>query len=88
MVDFTEEETQALPAVMIEIRNDLIDTPELDFNKSFWPGWESQIEISSALAQLKAVRSGAGIGILHDFTVRDAPELVPLFPETKAERSY
>lgn len=67
---------------------DLIYTPELDFNKSFWPGWESQIEISSALAQLTAVRSGAGIGILHDFTVRDDPELVPLFPGTKAERSY
>lgn len=68
--------------------DDLIYTPELDFNKNFWPGWDSQIEISSALAQVTAVRSGAGIGILHDFAVRDAPELVPLFPETKAERSY
>lgn len=68
--------------------DDLIYTPELDFNKSFWPGWDSQFEISSALAQVTAVRAGAGIGVLHDFAVRDDPDLVPLFPDTKAERSY
>lgn len=68
--------------------DDLIYTPALDFNKSFWAGWESQIEISSALAQVTAVRAGAGIGILHDFSVRDDPMLVPLFPETKEMRSY
>lgn len=68
--------------------DDLIYTPELDFNKSFWPDWQSQYEISSALAQVTAVRAGAGIGVLHDFAVRDDPDLVLLFPETKAERSY
>lgn len=68
--------------------DDLIYTPELDFNKNFWPGWDSQFEISSALAQVTAVRAGGGIGILHDFAVRDDPDLVSLFPETKAERSY
>ncbi|PYG32578.1 LysR family transcriptional regulator [Pelagimonas varians] len=68
--------------------DDLIYTPELEFNKSFWPGWKSQIEISSALAQVTAVRSGAGIGVLHDFSVRDDVGLIPIFPETKAERSY
>ncbi|MDW3222990.1 MAG: LysR family transcriptional regulator [Paracoccaceae bacterium] len=68
--------------------DDLIYTPELDFNKGFWPGWKSQIEISSALAQVTAVRAGAGIGVLHDFVAREDPELVALFPETKAERSY
>lgn len=68
--------------------DDLIYTPELEFNKSFWAGWESQFEISSALAQVTAVRAGAGIGVLHDFAVRDDPDLIALFPETKAERSY
>jgi DNA-binding transcriptional LysR family regulator len=68
--------------------DDLIYTPALDFNKSFWSGWESQFEISSALAQVTAVRAGAGIGILHDFAVRDDPMLVALFPETKEKRSY
>lgn len=68
--------------------DDLIYTPELEFNKSFWPGWTSQMEISSALAQVAAVRAGGGVGVLHDFVVRDDPDLVPLFAETKAERSY
>lgn len=68
--------------------DDLINTAELDFNKEFWPGWDSQIEISSALDQVTAVRAGAGIGVLHDFTVRDDPDLVALFPDMKAERSY
>jgi len=68
--------------------DDLIYTPELEFNKSFWPGWSSQMEISSALAQVAAVRAGGGIGVLHDFVVRNDPDLVALFPETKADRSY
>lgn len=68
--------------------DDLIYTPELEFNKSFWAGWESQIEISSALAQATAVRAGAGIGVLHDFAASDDAGLVPVFPETKAARSY
>ncbi len=68
--------------------DDLIYTPELEFNKIFWAGWDSQIEISSALAQITAVKSGAGIGVLHDFAVRNEPDLVPLFPEERAERSY
>jgi len=68
--------------------DDLIYTPELEFNKSFWPGWSSQMEISSALAQVAAVLAGGGIGVLHDFVVQDDPELTALFPETKADRSY
>ncbi|MEO0380795.1 MAG: LysR family transcriptional regulator [Pseudomonadota bacterium] len=68
--------------------DDLIYTPELEFNKSFWSGWTSQMEISSALAQVTAVRAGGGIGVLHDFVVRGDLDLVSLFPEAKAERSY
>ncbi len=68
--------------------DDLIYTPELEFNKSFWSGWVSQMEISSAMAQVAAVRAGGGIGVLHDFVARGDPDLTPLFPETKAERSY
>lgn len=68
--------------------DDLIYTKELDFNASFWPGWSSQIEISSALAQVEAVRAGAGIGVLHDFIVQGEPGLIRLFPETQVSRSY
>ena len=68
--------------------DDLIYSRELEFTKSFWSGWNSQVEISSALAQVTAVRSGTGIGVLHDFVVHDDDELVALFPNIKVNRSY
>lgn len=67
---------------------DLIYTPELHYADVFLREWRSDISISTAVGQLEAVRSGAGIGILHDFMARDDPELVRLFPETSAVRSY
>lgn len=68
--------------------DDLIYTSALDFNASLWPGWTSQFEISSALAQVEAVRAGVGIGVLHDFIVRDDPRLHRLFPDMGLSRSY
>ncbi len=38
--------------------------------------------------QVEAVRAGIGIGILHDFVVRDSPELVSILPEISFRRSY
>jgi len=34
------------------------------------------------------VRSGAGIGILHDYVARQYPELVRVLPEIVIRRSY
>lgn len=68
--------------------DDLIFTKELEFNSEFLSGWSSQIEISSALAQVNAVKAGAGIGALHDFIVRGDEELVPIFPDTRISRNY
>ena len=36
-------------------------------------GWDARFAISSALGQVEAVRSGAGIGILHAFIARSCP---------------
>ncbi|MBB4124707.1 LysR family transcriptional regulator [Martelella radicis] len=38
--------------------------------------------------QVEAVRAGIGIGILHDFVVRDSPELVSILPDISFRRSY
>lgn len=67
---------------------DLIYTPELQYVQEFLPEWQSEIEVSSALGQLHAVRGGAGIGVLHDFMVADLPDLVRLMPERVARRTY
>jgi DNA-binding transcriptional LysR family regulator len=50
--------------------------------------WDASFEISSAIGQTEAVRSGAGIGILHDYVARQYPELVRVLPETIIRRSY
>ncbi|MBL1434898.1 MAG: LysR family transcriptional regulator [Rhodobacteraceae bacterium] len=67
---------------------DLIFTPALNFSAHFLNNWRSSIEVSSALGQLEVVRAGGGIGILHDFMVRDMPDLLPILPDKRLNRSY
>ena len=43
---------------------------------------------SSATGQTEAVRSGAGIGILHAFIARSDPDLVQVLPERTIARNY
>lgn len=68
--------------------DDLLYTPELQYASEFDGNWHSDIEISTAVGQLMAVRSGAGIGILHDFMAVGEPDLEPVMPEIHARRSY
>lgn len=67
---------------------DLIVSPSLDYEAEFTPEWRSAFAISSALGQAEAVRSGAGIGILHTFIARSMPELVPVEAVAPIRRSY
>ena len=68
--------------------DDLIYSSELNFNTEFWSGWGSKIEIASALGQFEAVRSGAGIGVLHDFMACTVPDLVPVLTSRTLELAY
>jgi len=67
---------------------DLIFSPSLDFTGEIMRNWNAGFEISSAIGQTEAVRSGAGIGILHDYVARQYPELVRLLPHAAIRRSY
>ncbi len=67
---------------------DLIVNPSLDYAAEFWSEWETGYAISSALGQVEAVRSGAGIGILHSFIARSIPELVPVEAAPPIRRAY
>ncbi|WP_337266152.1 LysR family transcriptional regulator [Oryzifoliimicrobium ureilyticus] len=67
---------------------DLIFTASLDFTSEVMRNWNASFEISTAIGQTEAVRSGAGIGILHDYIARQYPELVRLLPGTSIKRSY
>lgn len=67
---------------------DLIFTASLNFTGEIMRNWDASFEISSATGQTEAVRSGAGIGILHNYIARQYPELVRLLPETSIRRAY
>lgn len=67
---------------------DLVVSPSLDYAEEFSPDWDAAFSISSALGQVEAVRSGAGIGILHSFIARSIPELVPVGALRPIRRAY
>lgn len=67
---------------------DLIFTPSLNFSAEIMRSWDASFEISSATGQTEAVRSSAGIGILHNYIARQYPELVRLLPGTTIHRAY
>jgi DNA-binding transcriptional LysR family regulator len=67
---------------------DLIVSPSLDYAAEFSADWRTSFAISSALGQAEAVRSGAGIGILHTFVARSMPELVPVDVVAPIRRAY
>ncbi|MFN7024643.1 MAG: LysR substrate-binding domain-containing protein, partial [Pseudorhizobium sp.] len=67
---------------------DLIFSPSLNFTGEVMRDWDAGFEISSAIGQTEAVRSGAGIGILHDYIGRQYPELVRVLPAVTIRRAY
>ena len=67
---------------------DLVINPSLDYAGEFSADWAPRFMISSALGQAEAVRSGAGIGILHAFVAGAMPELVPVEAIPSVRRAY
>ncbi|SCB62088.1 transcriptional regulator, LysR family [Rhizobium aethiopicum] len=67
---------------------DLIFTASLNFSGEVMRSWDASFEISTAIGQTEAVRSGAGIGILHDYVARQYPELERILPEVSIRRAY
>lgn len=67
---------------------DLIFTASLNFSSAVMRSWDAGFEISTAIGQTEAVRSGAGVGILHDYIARQYPELQRILPEVSIRRAY
>ncbi|KQV68309.1 LysR family transcriptional regulator [Rhizobium sp. Root1220] len=67
---------------------DLIFTASLNFSGEVMRSWNASFEISTAIGQTEAVRSGAGVGILHDYIARQHDELVRILPEVSIRRAY
>ncbi|MGV1784150.1 MULTISPECIES: LysR family transcriptional regulator [Rhizobium/Agrobacterium group] len=67
---------------------DLIFSPSLNYTGEIMRDWDAAFEISSATGQTEAVRSGAGIGILHNYIAGQYPELLRIMPHMSISRSY
>ncbi|MFC6490396.1 LysR family transcriptional regulator, partial [Nitratireductor sp. GCM10026969] len=67
---------------------DLVISPTLDYAAEISERWKAAFAVSSAMGQVEAVRSGAGIGILHTFIARGHPDLVALPFARPIRRSY
>lgn len=67
---------------------DLIFSPSLNYTGEIMRDWNASFAISSAIGQTEAVRSGAGIGILHDYIARSDPMLARIMPKLTIRRSY
>ncbi|WP_106752009.1 LysR family transcriptional regulator [Pannonibacter carbonis] len=89
-------ERRGLPGQTSELRDhdlvgyveDLLYSPSLNYGAEIVRDWSARFEIASALGQTEAVRSGAGIGILHAFIARKDPTLVPVLPQIRLTRAY
>lgn len=60
----------------------------LDYASALGKLMSRRYECGSVVAQMEAVRSGHGIGILHDYAARRYPELQRLLPDVRFVRSY
>ncbi len=60
----------------------------LDYVHELYDGAATHFECASAVTQLEALRSGVGLGVVHDFIARRFPDLVRVLPERRARRAY
>ena len=67
---------------------DLLYSPVLDYFSSFEKNTSRRYECASVVAQVEAVRAGAGLGVLHDYALRSFPELRVVLPEISFMRTY
>ena len=67
---------------------DLLFSARLNLARTVWNDWQSNLAIYSPIGQVEAVRSGLGIGVLHEFLLKDLPPLVAVLPELRLSREF
>lgn len=60
----------------------------LGYVRDLYNGAATAFECASAVGQLEAIRSGMGLGVVHDYIARKLPDLEHVLPERRAGRSY
>ena len=67
---------------------DLMYDQRLRFLDDFYPGLTPSFRSSTILAQMNAIKSGAGIDVLPYFMAHAEPELISVLPEKYTEREF
>jgi DNA-binding transcriptional LysR family regulator len=67
---------------------DFVYSRALDYAGALGTRMKRHYECGSVVAQMEAVRSGHGIGILHDYAAVQFPELKRILPATSFTRTY
>ena len=67
---------------------DLLFSERLNIARQVANEWVSNLAIYSPIGQVEAVRSGLGIGILHEFLLDHDMELVSVLPELRFSREF
>jgi len=67
---------------------DLLFSDRINIAKQIASDWQSSIAIYSPVGQVEAVRSGLGIGVLHQFLLGNGEGLVPVLPELGLSREF
>ena len=67
---------------------DLLFSERLNIARQVANEWVSNLAIYSPIGQVEAVRSGLGIGVLHEFLLDHHMELVSLLPELRFSREF
>lgn len=73
---------------LISYVSDLLFAATLDFTAELGLNGVPQFQCASVLGQMEAVRSGLGIGLLHDYAVEPEMGLVRVLPEIVVRRTY
>ncbi len=68
--------------------DDIAYASALDYSAELGKVMTRHYECGSVVAQMEAVRSGGGIGILHDYAAAFYPELVRILPIMRYSRTY
>ncbi len=74
--------------MLITYVEDLTYSASLDYAADFEEATAGRFECASVVGQVEAIRSGIGVGLVHDAVARQFPDLHCVLPEVRAVRSY
>lgn len=83
-----QEPSDLADHLLITYIHDIIYSRALDYASSFSELVSRRYECGNVVGQIEAVRSGHGVGILHDYAAGRYPELHRILPATRFTRSY